>query len=45
MFGWAVGLSFHAYKVFVNDGVLGKSWEDKKIKEMMEKENKHKDYR
>ncbi|PIB32346.1 histidine kinase [Gaetbulibacter sp. 5U11] len=39
MFGWAVGLSFHAYKVFVNDGVLGKSWEDKKIKKFMEEDN------
>ena len=39
MFGWAVGLSFHAYKVFVNDGMLGKSWEDKKIRKFMEEDN------
>jgi len=39
MFGWAVGISFHAYKVFVNDGMLGKSWEEKKIKKFMEEDN------
>ena len=39
MFGWAVGLSFHAYKVFVNDGMLGRSWEDKKIRKFMEEDN------
>ena len=39
MFGWGMGLAFHAYKVFVNDGMLGKSWEEKRIKKYMEEEN------
>ncbi|WP_375237902.1 histidine kinase [Aurantibacter sp.] len=33
MFGWGMGLAFHALEVFG----YGKSWEDKKIKEIMEK--------
>ncbi|WP_412985946.1 2TM domain-containing protein [Pontimicrobium sp. IMCC45349] len=41
MFGWGMGLIFHAYKVYVNDGVLGRSWERKKIEQyMQEEENK-----
>jgi len=36
--GWGVGLAFHAYKVFVNDGILGQSWEHRKIKQFMEEE-------
>jgi len=39
MFGWGIGLAFHAYKVFVNDGMLGKSWEERKIEKYMEEEN------
>ncbi|WP_397363181.1 2TM domain-containing protein [Olleya sp. R77988] len=39
MFGWGMGIAFHAYKVFVNDGMLGKSWEEKKIKKYMEEED------
>ncbi|RAJ16844.1 LytS/YehU family sensor histidine kinase [Olleya aquimaris] len=39
MFGWALGIVFHAYKVFVNDGMLGKSWEEKQIKKYMEEDN------
>lgn len=36
--GWGIGLSFHAYKVFVNDGVLGRDWERRKIEKFMEEE-------
>jgi len=36
---WGVGLFFHWYGVFGADIVLGKSWEERKIKEMMEKKN------
>ncbi len=36
--GWGVGLAFHAYKVFVNDGVLGRDWERRKIQKFMEEE-------
>ncbi len=36
--GWGIGLSFHAYQVFVHDGFLGRKWEERKIRELMEKE-------
>ncbi|NND51658.1 MAG: histidine kinase [Flavobacteriaceae bacterium] len=38
LFGWGIGLCFHAYKVFVNDGVFGRSWESNKIKQFMQEE-------
>ncbi|AUC80956.1 2TM domain-containing protein [Lacinutrix sp. Bg11-31] len=38
MFGWGLGLSIHAYKVFVNDGVLGRNWEQRKIEKFMKEE-------
>jgi two-component system LytT family sensor kinase len=38
MFGWGIGLLFHAYKVYVNDGVFGRSWEQRKIEKYMENE-------
>lgn len=38
MFGWALGLVFQAYKVFVNNGVLGRSWEKRKMDEFMQEE-------
>lgn len=41
MFGWGIGLLFHAYKVHVNDGVLGRSWEKKKIEEFMQEEERN----
>jgi hypothetical protein len=33
--GWGVGLAIHAFSVFSN--LWGKSWEERKIKEIMEK--------
>ena len=38
MFGWGLGLAFHAYKVYVNDDVLGRNWEQRKIEKIMEEE-------
>ncbi|AXT19595.1 histidine kinase [Flavobacteriaceae bacterium AU392] len=38
MLGWGMGIAFHAYKVFVNDGVLGRNWEKRKIKQFMQEE-------
>ena len=38
MLGWGIGLAFHAFKVFVNDGVFGRNWERKKIEEFMKDE-------
>ena len=37
---WGIAILLHASKVFIVRGkFLGKEWEDKKIKEMMEKES------
>ncbi len=36
--GWGVGIAFHAISVFG----IGKSWEERKIKELMEKDEKQK---
>ncbi|MDT0559158.1 histidine kinase [Ichthyenterobacterium sp. W332] len=42
MFGWGIGIAFHAYKVYVNDGMLGRNWEQRKIEQyMQEEENKN----
>ncbi len=40
--GWGIGLSFQAYKVFIDDGKLGKSWEERKIAAYMKKEEEQK---
>lgn len=39
-FFWGIGLVFHAIGVFGPNLVFGKEWEDRKIKEYMDKENK-----
>ncbi len=40
---WGIGIVLHASKVFIFKGkFLGKEWEEKKIKEMMEKESRSK---
>jgi hypothetical protein len=36
--GWGVGLVIHAFNVF--SGFWGKSWEERKIKEIMEKDKR-----
>ena len=38
MIGWGIGLIFHAYNVFVNEGLFGRTWEQKKIEEYMKEE-------
>ncbi len=40
LIGWGIGLSIHGLSVFGTQRLLGKDWEDKKIKEIMEKEKK-----
>lgn len=37
--GWGIGLAFQAYKVFVDDGAFGSQWEERKIKEFMQKDD------
>jgi len=40
---WGIGVLIHASKVFVLKGkFLGEEWEEKKIREIMEKEGKSK---
>jgi hypothetical protein len=40
---WGIAVLLHASKVFILKGTfLGEEWEQKKIKEIMEKEEKHK---
>lgn len=36
---WGIGLGFHALSVFGRNLFFSKSWEDRKIKEFMEKES------
>jgi len=38
VFGWGISLAFQAYRVYVDDGALGASWEERKIEEYMRKE-------
>lgn len=42
LLGWGIGVFFHAMKVFNFMPFFGKDWEEKKIKEYMEKEEKSK---
>jgi len=37
---WGIGIVFHAFNVFGMSFLLGKGWEEKKIKEIMDKEKK-----
>lgn len=40
MFGWGIGLTFHAMNVFFEDGRFGRNWEERKIREYMEQEER-----
>ena len=42
MLGWGIGLAFQAYEIYGKDKYFGKSWEDRKIREFMEEEEKAK---
>ena len=37
--GWGIGLTFHAMTAFDYHPFLGKAWEERKIKELLEKDN------
>jgi hypothetical protein len=37
---WGVGLIFHGLGVFVGGRVLGRDWEERKIREIMEREER-----
>ncbi len=38
MIGWGLGLAFHGMEVFGYHPFLGKGWEERKLKELMDKE-------
>jgi len=38
-FGWGIGVIINAVSVFGAGGFFGHEWEEKKIKELMEKDN------
>ena len=42
---WGIGVLFHWIGVFEIVSFVGKDWEDKKIKELMEKEQNHRNKR
>ncbi|MEN8124988.1 MAG: 2TM domain-containing protein [Bacteroidota bacterium] len=37
---WGIGLLFHAYGVFGKNIIFSKDWEERKIKELMDKDKK-----
>ena len=37
---WGIGIVFHAFNVFGMKFLLGENWEEKKIKEIMDKDKK-----
>lgn len=39
MFGWGIGVLFHGLDVYNYNPFLGRNWEEKKIKEMMDEED------
>ncbi|MEN8788921.1 MAG: 2TM domain-containing protein [Flavobacteriaceae bacterium] len=39
-FGWGIGLTFHAFKVFGLNPFFGSNWEERKIQEFMEEEER-----
>ena len=42
MFGWGIGLTFHAMSVYFEDGRFGRNWEERKIREYMDQEERKK---
>ena len=45
IFGWGMGLTFHAMETYNYNPFLGKDWEKRKIKEMLEEEENHKRFK
>ena len=42
MFGWGIGIAFQAFSVFNHKIGLGKEWEERKIKELMNEDRNNK---
>ena len=41
MFGWGIGLTIQAFRVFVNNGAFGRNWEKRKMEEYMKNDEKN----
>ena len=41
LFGWGIGIVAHAFSTFGVFGYFGRDWEERKIKEIMEKERRN----
>jgi hypothetical protein len=41
-FFWGIGLTAHGLSVFIPSWIMGENWEERKIKELMEKEKQNK---
>lgn len=39
-FGWGIGLAFHAAKVFNLNPFFGRNWEERKIKQFMQEDER-----
>ena len=44
-FGWGIGVVFHAIGTFNLNPFFGKDWEERKIREFMDKDNEQKKWR
>lgn len=40
-FGWGIGLFFHAFGVFGKNAIFSKSWEERRMKELMDREKRN----
>lgn len=38
--GWGIGIIFHAVSTFSSFGVLGREWEDRRLKQLIDEESK-----
>ena len=38
LLGWGIGLAVHAFVVFGEEGRLGRAWEERKIKQLMDRD-------
>jgi hypothetical protein len=43
LLGWGIGIVAHALSVFSGTAFWGKDWEDRKIKQLMEKDSRRRD--
>lgn len=39
--GWGIGLGAHAVSVFFEDSLLGAAWEERKTRQLLEREGRH----